>query len=122
MPPKNAVLVMYVVLRRDLLTELKWPIGALVAQACHASTAVLWTHKDDSSTVDYMANMGSMRKVLLEVKNEQELKSISDTLISQKIDHNLWIEQPENIATCIALKPYPRNDVQPFLKHLSLFS
>lgn len=30
-------LVQYVVLRRDLDTELNWPLGALVAQACHAA-------------------------------------------------------------------------------------
>jgi hypothetical protein len=35
---KMKVLVMYVILRRDL----KWPLGSVVAQGAHASTAVLW--------------------------------------------------------------------------------
>ena len=33
----------------------------------------------------------------------------------------LWIEQPENIPTAIALKPYPRSKVAPLLKKYQLF-
>lgn len=63
---KDAI-VMYLVLRRDLLTALNWPLGALVTQGCHAATAVIWQHKDDEHVKQYMAEMDSMRKVTLEV-------------------------------------------------------
>ena len=33
----------------------------------------------------------------------------------------LWIEQPENIPTAVALKPYPRSVVAPLLKKYQLF-
>lgn len=40
-PEKSACdtgpLVQYVVVRRDLSTSLNWPLGAVVAQACHAA-------------------------------------------------------------------------------------
>ena len=35
---KMKTMVMYVILRRDL----KWPLGSVVAQGAHASTAILW--------------------------------------------------------------------------------
>ncbi len=66
-------LVMYIVLRRDLLTKLNWPVGAVVAQACHATTALLWEHKSDASVIQYMANMDTMRKVVLEVIAESRI-------------------------------------------------
>ena len=40
-------LVQYVVVRGDLAQALKWPLGAVVAQACHACTAVAYLWRDD---------------------------------------------------------------------------
>ena len=64
---KPALLVQYIALRKDLLTALHWPFGALVAQACHASSAVLHVHRDDPDTKSYLSAVDSMRKVVLEV-------------------------------------------------------
>jgi hypothetical protein len=35
------VLVQYVVVRGDLLAKQAWPLGAVLAQACHAATAAI---------------------------------------------------------------------------------
>ena len=64
---KPVVLVQYIALRKDLLTALQWPLGALVAQACHATSAVLHLHRDDPDTQAYLADVDSMRKIVLEV-------------------------------------------------------
>lgn len=48
-------LVQYIVLRKDLWNSLNWPLGSIVAQACHASTAALWLSKDDDATFAYCA-------------------------------------------------------------------
>ena len=58
-------LVQYIVLRKDLWTELHWPLGSVVAQACHASTAALWLSKDSAATASYCApdKLDSMHKV-----------------------------------------------------------
>lgn len=45
----------------------KWPVGAVVAQACHASTAVMHMFRDDPSVVDYLSDLNRMHKVVLEV-------------------------------------------------------
>lgn len=34
--------VMYLVLRRDLMTSLGWPMGAVCTQAAHAASAAMW--------------------------------------------------------------------------------
>ncbi|KAF9791834.1 hypothetical protein SFRURICE_020233 [Spodoptera frugiperda] len=108
-------IVQYILLRTDLLKEMGWSIGSVVAQACHASTAVLHLYKDDETTMKYLDDMDNMHKVVLEVPNEESLKKVAEKLKENFISHKLWIEQPENIPTCIALKPYPKDEVKKFV-------
>ena len=58
-------LLQYVVLRRDLWTELEWPLGSVVAQGCHAATAALWLTREAADTQQYCAeaNLDHMHKV-----------------------------------------------------------
>ncbi|XP_005079157.3 LOW QUALITY PROTEIN: putative peptidyl-tRNA hydrolase PTRHD1 [Mesocricetus auratus] len=116
------ILVQYLVLRKDLAqAPFSWPAGALVAQACHAATAALHLHRDHPHTVAYLQDLGRMRKVVLEAADETTLKGLAETLQQKDIDHMLWLEQPENIATCIALRPYPKEEVSQYLKKFRLF-
>lgn len=115
------LLVQYVVVRGDLLKEQNWPIGAVIAQACHATTAVIKLFSDDSNVDLYTRDLDSMHKIVLEAANEAELKNLSEKLKEQKIDHKLWIEQPENYATCLATKPYPREDIKSYFKKFKLY-
>ena len=59
-------ILQYVVLRKDLWRDLAWPLGSIVAQGCHASTAALWQSRKDAVTQEYCAdsNLDSMRKVM----------------------------------------------------------
>ena len=59
--------------------------------------------------------------VLFQIKDEATLKELSQTLRSESIDHKLWMEQPENVATCLASKPYPKDSVQKHFKQFKLF-
>jgi hypothetical protein len=54
--PAADPIVQWVVLRRDLWQDLGWPLGAVVAQACHASTAAVFTHLSDELTQEYIHN------------------------------------------------------------------
>lgn len=58
-------IVQWVVLRRDLWQDLGWPLGAVVAQACHASTAAVFSHLSDDLTQEYIHvdNIDHMHKV-----------------------------------------------------------
>lgn len=64
----SAPIVQYVIVRGDLLRTLKWPTGALIAQACHACSAVMHMFHDDPNTVEYVKNLDSMYKIVLEVR------------------------------------------------------
>ena len=64
--PEEDTIVQFVVIRKDLLKTLEWPTGSVVAQACHACTAVIWTNQQDPCVQEYLsaANVESMHKVL----------------------------------------------------------
>ncbi len=61
------MIVQYVVLRSDLWKSLEWPLGSIVAQACHAATAALWLRRNEENSLAYCAdsNLDHMHKVLL---------------------------------------------------------
>lgn len=114
-------IVQYIVVRSDLVTELKWPVGALIAQACHAVTAVTHLFYEDQHTKDYLNDLDNMHKVVLQANNQEELTTLQDKLKENSIKHKLWIEQPENISTCLVCKPYPKESVQSYFKKFKLF-
>lgn len=59
-------------------------------------------------------------QVVLEVKSEAQLRTLSAKLEEAGLLHKLWVEQPEDFATCIATAPYPKSVVQPHVKRLKL--
>lgn len=60
-------LVQYVIVRSDLIKSCKWKVGAVIAQACHATTAVLHMFYEDSHTQAYLKDLDRMHKIILEV-------------------------------------------------------
>lgn len=114
-------LVQYVILRSDLLKSYKWRVGAVIAQACHATTAVLHMYYEDPDTQAYLKEMDRMRKIILEAPDEATLWTLSNELQNADICHKIWVEQPENFPTCIAIKPYTKSKVEKYFKHLKLF-
>ena len=59
-------------------------------------------------------------KVVLEVKGEQQLHTLSNRLTEHKIAHKLWIEQPENFPTCLATAPCSKAEIQQHFKKFQL--
>ncbi|XP_018564305.1 putative peptidyl-tRNA hydrolase PTRHD1 [Anoplophora glabripennis] len=114
-------IIQYVVVRGDLHKDLNWPVGALIAQACHAVTAVTHLFHEDEITQQYLKDLDNMHKVVLEATDEKSLINLKDKLVENGIKHKLWIEQPENIPTCLVAKPYLKEEVQKYFKKLKLF-
>ncbi|XP_032828135.1 putative peptidyl-tRNA hydrolase PTRHD1 [Petromyzon marinus] len=113
-------LVQYVVVLGDLQSGLGWPLGALVAQACHACTAALHLYYAEADTQRYLGDLDSMHKVVLQADDKDALTQLSEKLTVENIQHKLWVEQPENIPTCLALRPYPKEQVHHLLKKFKL--
>lgn len=68
--------VQYVVVRGDLARTMGWPLGAVVAQACHACTAVIHLFYNDAHTQAYLADLDNMHKVVLEVSIDFRERSL----------------------------------------------
>uniref|UniRef100_A0A0E0H5M2 peptidyl-tRNA hydrolase n=1 Tax=Oryza nivara TaxID=4536 RepID=A0A0E0H5M2_ORYNI len=113
------VVVQYVVLRRDLADA--WPLGSVVAQGCHAAVAAVWAHRDHPDTAAYCGpdNLDRMHKAC-NTRGETQLKNLAEKLEAAGVRHKVWIEQPENIPTCIATAPCPKSQVSSFFKKLKL--
>ncbi|KAA0156998.1 hypothetical protein FNF28_06565 [Cafeteria roenbergensis] len=95
-----------IIVRKDL----EWPLGALMAQACHASMAAVEENRHDEATTAYLHadNLLGMHKVVYEAKSETALQNAATKLRERGARFHAWVEQPEGIHTAIALKPYPR--------------
>ena len=118
------VLTQYIILRRDLWREKAWPLGSIAAQVAHASVAALETFKTNEDSIQYVAKerLSSMTKVVLEVKGEAQLMTLSEKLTENNIDYYAWREQPEDYVTCVALRPYRKEEVKELLKKCNLAS
>ena len=64
-----ASIVQYVLVRSDLFTKLEWPTGAVIAQACHACSAVTHLFHDDDESQLYFSDLDRMHKVVLDVSS-----------------------------------------------------
>ena len=85
-----------------------------------------------------------MHKVVLGAKSEEHLNKLAKKLENNNIDFKdcfvnsfreqtgnddskesssqLWMEQPENYPTALALRPYPKDDVKKLFKGAQAFS
>ncbi|KAH0622915.1 hypothetical protein JD844_025806 [Phrynosoma platyrhinos] len=76
--------------------------------------------------VQYVVLRGDLRREPLSwplgalAPDECALSALTETLQQNGIDHKVWVEQPENIATCLALRPYPKETVHRYLKKFRL--
>ncbi|KAJ2664699.1 hypothetical protein IWW48_000646 [Coemansia sp. RSA 1200] len=116
----SEALTMFIVMRKDLLRTLNWPVGSVITQGCHATAAALWTYREDERVKQYMNDIDTMHKVTLETKNEASLLKIADDLKEKHVPFYLWTEQPENIPTCLATVPVMRSSLGDALKKCSL--
>ncbi len=116
------IIVQYILLRRDLKKMKNYNDGAIIAQACHASSAILYKTINDDLTKLYFNDLDRMHKIILSVDGgENEFNELSNILKQNSIEHYLWIEQPENIPTAIAVKPYFKKDIEQFFSKFKLY-
>ena len=59
--------------------------------------------------------------MFFQAPDEEALRKLSESLSANNVDHKLWMEQPENIPTCVAAKPYRKEEVQEHFKQFKLF-
>lgn len=52
--------------------------------------------------------------------DEADLQALCAKLREDDVRHKLWIEQPENVATCLVTKPYPKDKIQLYFNKYKL--
>lgn len=109
-------IVQYILIR----TDLNWNTGAMIAQACHASVASITKTFDTQSTSGYVKDLENMHKVVLRADKLEDLIKTESRLKEANVAHHLWIEQPENVPTCLAVSPQPKHLIQSIFKHFKL--
>ncbi|KAI9255575.1 peptidyl-tRNA hydrolase II domain-containing protein [Sporodiniella umbellata] len=117
-------LTMFIVIRKDLAQKLNWPIGSIIAQACHASTAMLHLTYDSKNTKDYFFDVDNMHKVILQTKDKASLEKLENVLLQNQVPCKKWVEQPENIPTALATAPLSNRSPEvlgAFRKYCSLY-
>lgn len=74
--------------------------------------------RSQTLTMDYitLANFSS-----IQAPDETSLTNLGTILDENDVKHKLWIEQPENIPTCVVVKPYPKEEIQMYFKKFKLF-
>ncbi|SPO21511.1 uncharacterized protein UTRI_00998_B [Ustilago trichophora] len=127
-------LVMQLIVDGESASTLNWPKGPWMAQSAHASIAAIQISSSSPSTIEYIspANLPTMHKVVLQTastgKSKMTLHELSAKLTAVREayeeslkdegkgdkegdaeeefpKHFLWVEQPENVATCLAIAP-----------------
>ena len=58
---------------------------------------------------------------VVQVPDEEGLRSLSSHLERNGVQHKLWVEQPEDIPTCLATVPYPKSQIAQHFKKCKLF-
>ena len=75
----------------------------------------------DADTLEYLNELESMRKVVLRAESGQELLDLQEELGKQQVPHHLWIEQPENLPTCLVTYPRDKIVIEHLFKKFRLF-
>lgn len=87
--------VQYIVLRKDLVDTMKWPLGSVISQGCHAAVAAIWIHKDDPVTAEYCGteNLDNMHKVFRSSCLLLLLCYVSDAFVMWNVckDQGMWV-------------------------------
>ena len=123
--PQSTGLVMQLIVDTSLFErQPNWSLGPMMAQAGHATSAIIAKTYNQPNTQSYLSetNLPNMRKVVLKTGKGISLETLSEKLkiaaekaqtdqTEQFPDHHLWIEQPENIPTVLAIAPNTRPSV-----------
>lgn len=104
-------------LRNDLKSFGK---GALVAQACHASTAATFTYLSHPDTKLYLERMAEMTKVVLKITG-QDIEELTSELRSNEIDFIEWRESLDEGITCVSTRPFVLSSYPVLEKYLLKF-
>ena len=113
-----SILAQYIIVRKDL----KLGVGVIAAQAAHAAVAAVWESRGSDATERYCSpdKIDSMHKIVLGADSLADFERVAASLDAHGIIFRRWLEQPENVVTCIATAPCEQDTVRPAVAGLKL--
>lgn len=117
-------IIQYILVRKDL----NMSTGKVASQVAHASLASVYPYLNDESVKEWLG--GQFTKVILSVKNFQQLNKVSIHLTEVGIVHaKIWDsalteiqrETENGTLTCIGLIPRPKSLLIPYIGKLQLY-
>lgn len=114
-------IIQYILINKEIIDK-KWTLGSIIAQGCHACVAVIAENLEDDLVKEYIKceHLNDMHKIVLQINDTKELQHISSVLDKNSLKYKLWVEQPENIITALAVKPYHRDFIKDYFKKYPL--
>jgi len=94
--------------------------GAIAANVAHASVACLHRYSTLPYVEEYLKELDSMRKCVLDIEDYEELKPILNTIGSDDVRYYEWVELPEQKVTAVAFTPCLKSEVSHIIGHLKL--
>lgn len=86
--------------------------------------AAITKFRDHPDTQSYISleNLPHMCKVLKGCKRNADFEEFIKVLDERKLDYYLWLEDPGQIPTCVALRPYERLEVRELMRQFPLLN
>ncbi|KAL0222133.1 hypothetical protein RCL1_001987 [Eukaryota sp. TZLM3-RCL] len=113
------MLVQYVIINQAAVSS--YPLGAVVTQGVHAAVNVVHRNHNTLDVLEFISQpLGVQHSITLAAKDSDQLLGIKQKLDDAGIDSVLWVEQPENTPTALAIIPCDKERVKPIVKRLRL--
>lgn len=70
-------IIQYIIVNGEITNALRWPLGRVIAQCCHATAAVNQLYCDDIDTRRYFRDLDDMPKALVQVTSKTRSSHIN---------------------------------------------
>lgn len=97
-------------------------MSVVLAQGAHAAIAAVVKNLDKTKTQLYLDQLDTMHKVVLKAESDEQLDELIANLKQSRVEHHVWLEQPENIRTCVATAPHDKALLSPLFRPFKLFN
>ena len=117
-------IVQYIVVRNDLGRNQDRAFNTLISHTASAATAAIHIYYKHEHTQQYLKDLEDLdnpNKKVFQVEDEDGLLELDTQFMLHKVEYRMWIKQPENYATCIATRPYPKSELDPYFKNLKVY-
>ena len=118
---EKEVIVQYIIVRNDVYRNQERSFNTILQHTSSAATSIIHKHYHHKNTREYLKDGDDMKKKIFQVNDIKELSTLANLLQSNSIDFRIWVKEPDNIATCLATRPYPVSEISKYFKNVKIY-